>query len=294
VLADGLQRGVWPIDPAAWPDASGQASGARAAEAGAEAGVEAGVEAEAVETMDLRSFGNRYALVAALHHWLAEAATSIGAGDSGSGGGGGGGGGVGGGGAELVRDPAVGGGADAAERVVGAASGATAGAAQGAAKGAGALRVILGSDRDWGAQRLCWVEEELQAFALPYEVEHAVMRAGEEGCALRLQRAQLWPQLPQRLARAPPPGFVGSFGGGGGGAAAGGRREGARGRSHDAELAEHVEKLRHGLPSAEGWARLSAREARRVPFAEQTPRRSEGEPRDGRRRATRSLRRANS
>lgn len=90
MLADGLQRGVWPIDPAAWPDASGQASGARAAEAGAEAGVEAGVEAEAVETMDLRSFGNRYALVAALHHWLAEAATSIGAGDSGSGGGGGG------------------------------------------------------------------------------------------------------------------------------------------------------------------------------------------------------------
>ena len=55
----------------------------------------------------------------------------------------------------------------------------------------------------------------------------------------------------------------------------------------------NVEKLRHGLPDTEGWARL-AREARRVPFAEQTPRRSEGEPRDGRRRATRSLRRANS
>ena len=73
MLADGLQRGVWPIDPAAWPDASGQASGARAAEAGAEAGA----EAEVVETMDLRSFGNRYALVAALHHWLPEAATSM-------------------------------------------------------------------------------------------------------------------------------------------------------------------------------------------------------------------------
>ena len=241
MLADGLQRGVWPIDPAAWPDASGQASGARAAEAGAEAGE----EAEVVETMDLRSFGNRYALVAALHHWLAEAATSIGARDSGGGSGGGG------------------------------------------------VRVILGSDRDWDAQRLSWVEEELQALALPYEVERAVMRDGEEGCALRLQRAQLWPELPQRLARAPSPGDVGSFGGGGGGgAAAGGRRERARGRLRDAELAEHVEKLRHGLPDAEGWARL-AREAKRVPFAEQTPRRSEREPRDGRRRATRSLRRAN-
>ena len=283
MLADGLRRGVWPIDPAAWPDASGQASGARAAEAGAEAGA----EAEVVETMDLRSFGNRYALVAALHHWLAEAATSIGARDSGGGGGGGG------GGAELVRDPAAGGGADAAERVVDAAPGATAGAAQGAAKGAGALRMILGSDRDWDAQRLWWVEEELQALALPYEVERAVMRDGEEGCALRLQRAQLWPELPQRLARAPPPGDVGSFGGGGGGggAAAGGRRERARGRLRHAELAEHVEKLRHGLPDAEGWARL-AREAKRVPFAEQTPRRSEREPRDGRRRASRSLRRA--
>ena len=75
------------------------------------------------------------------------------------------------------------------------------------------------------------------------------------------------------------------------GAAAGGRRERARGRLRHAELAEHVEKLRHGLPDAEGWARL-AREAKRVPFAEQTPRRSEREPRDGRRRASRSLRRA--
>ena len=257
------------MDPAAWPDELGQASSA-AAEA---------KEAEAVETMDLRSFGNRYALVAALHHWLAEAATSIG-GRGGVGGGGGS------GAAELVIDRAAGGGGDTAEPVIDAAVGAVA--------GAGALRVILGSGRHWNAQRLWWVEEELQALALPYEVERAVMRDGEEGCALRLQRAQIWPELPRRLARAPPPG---EGGGGSGDAAAGGRREGGRGRSRDAELAEHIEKLRHGLPDGDGWASLAAVAAGRGRAStwvqRRTPRTDDGLARDGRRRATKSHRRAN-
>ena len=266
------------MDPAAWPDEPGQASSAAAEEA-----------AEVVETMDLRSFGNRYALVAALHHWLAEGATSIGDGGGGGGGGGGSSGGGGGGGAgtaELVIDRAAGGGDDAAEPVIDAAMGAVA--------GAGALRVILGSGRHWNAQRLWLVEEELQALALPYEVERAVMRDGEEGCALRLQRAQIWLELPRRLARAPPPG---EGGGGSGDAAAGGRRDAGRGRSRDAELAEHIEKLRHGLPDGDGWASLAAVAAGRGRAStwvqRRTPRPDDGLARDGRRRATKSHRRAN-
>jgi hypothetical protein len=267
VLADGLQRGAWPMDPTAWPDEPGSASSTAAEEAEG---------AEVVETMDLRSFGNRYALVAALHHWLAEAATSIG--DGGSSGGGGA--------AELVIDRAVGGGDDTAEPVIDAAAGAVA--------GAGALRVILSSGRYWNPQRLWWVEEELQGLALPYEVERAVMRDGEEGCALRLQRAQIWPELPRRLARAPPPG---GGGGGSGDSAADGRREGGRGRSRDAELVEHIEKLRHGLPDGDGWASLAAAEAGRGRAStwvqRRTPRPDDGLARDGRRRATKSHRRAN-
>ena len=126
------------------------------------------------------------------------------------------------------------------------------------------------------------------------EVERAVMRDGEEGCALRLQRAQIWPELPRRLARAPPPGEGGS-GSGGGDPAAGGRREGGRGRSRNAELTEHIEKLRHGLPDGDGWASLAAVAAGRGRASTwvqgRTSRPDDGLARDGRRRATKSHRR---
>jgi len=117
--------------------------------------------------------------------------------------------------------------------------------------------------------------------------------------ALRLHAREIWPQV-----------GAGWFGAtaeaeAGGGAAAGATPHagaGQRAPTHAAELVEHLERLRHGLPDREGWAELAALAGRARTSASRpapkgagtpwsTPRRDDARPRDGRLRATQSHRR---